>query len=249
MSSSYITNREKSPAWVPALNRRRIVRMGAAVAAAAAVPWRVLAAPSTHSIPLTGRIALTDIAGVIYAKPKVNTPPAYSCLFYKRATPTSIAEIYSTAAGTLSGGSPSYYGDWPSSINKTYLDIDLGHFGYTAGQNVAIAFNLDDIVNADSEFRYCFTCTDPNAFNPQAAVTEGGSTSALRWVDGDDFQSGVAPGGGPLDGKTIVFVCPVADSDSFVAFNLGTTAFDKNDPAHVVPTVIDPCIKNRGGPH
>src|ERR1051326_28994 len=96
------------PAVMP--DRRRVLVSAAAVGMAAAVPLRALASANAHTIALTNRVALADIAGVVYAKPKVNTPPSYSCLFYQRSTPGSIADLYATAAGTLSGGVASYYG-------------------------------------------------------------------------------------------------------------------------------------------
>ena len=94
-------------------------------------------------IPLTSTTPLSSIAGVVYAKPNVTTNPP-SCLFYPlTGVPATTNALYATAASTLSGGQPSNHAGWPGGVPQSALDVNLSAMGFTAGQYVAIAFNLD----------------------------------------------------------------------------------------------------------
>jgi hypothetical protein len=203
---------------------------------------------SANAIPLSRTTAFSQITGVVYAKPNVTANPPSACKFWaETSAPASLAHIYSTAAGATSSGAVNAdHTGWPPNTPKTKFDVNLPTLGFSYPDIVAIAFNLDDSVNTNPFYTYHFEYDGTGSFVPTEAIMEGSSTTTLSWIAGDDFSGGVVNG----VGKTVVVVCPMVQSSTFnlIAFNLGVTAVNPNDPDDTFTTIFDPFIKNRGGP-
>lgn len=209
----------------------------------------------SNPIPTGRTTVLTSINRLVCVKPDVTLFPPQACTFYvlKDANgtliaPTSLDQIYETASADFPTSVNVDHAGWPSTANKTVMDVNLKSLGFTTGQNVAIAFNLDSQVNG-GDYYYSFYCGDPTSFDPQQAITEGDSLGALSWIQGDDFQRGVINVSGSPVGKTVVVVCPVTTAGPaahFIPFNVSILAVRKTDQYDSVPATFDPKIKNNG---
>jgi len=216
-----------------------------AILKAATKEYLVFTILHAHQIPLTKRIDVSQLAGVVYAKPNVeNHPPTY-CKFYPvPGTVGRVSDIYSTASVQDPGGVNGVDADdsgWPS---PNRFDVNLYSLGFHAGQYVAIAFNIDDDINNNGT-EYSFSC-GRNVFDPTDSILEGDDTDALCWLNGDDFQGGVKDGLKGKIGKTIVVVCrlvPTTGSNRFIGFNLNVRAVNASSDTD---TSFDPKIKNDG---
>jgi hypothetical protein len=210
------------------------------------LPW--ITGGTTQVIPSTSITLLGSISGVVYAKPNFTRNPP-TCKFYTNfGTPDTIQEIYDLAAGTPPGTlSRANHTGWPADETMTNLDINLPWLGFTAGNKVAIAFNIDDNVNDNPPYDYSFFCQS-TIFSPSQAIQEATTPGGLTWIQGDTFQGGVVnTGPRPNEGKTVVIVCIVGGmAPQLVPFNLAIVAINTMITSEYTPTTIDPKIKNDG---
>lgn len=199
-----------------------------------------------HLIDTGMRVARSNIAAVIYGKPNLVANPK-TCLFTVGGTPKDIATIYSNAAGPMANGvETDYMLGWNSAYIKTHLDVIFKQWNVASASYVAIAFNLDDTVNASNTYYYDFGVENQSTTTPLQMVSEG-DTTKLAWIQGDLFSDGTETEANLLRRKTVVFVCPVGGvNPPYISFSLAYLEVQKNDPSFVNPHIFDPKIKNDG---
>jgi hypothetical protein len=208
---------------------------------------------TTHEIPLTNKVPLENITGIVYAKPDVRTVPPTACKFWIETPPTlqfpvTLDHIYNTAKGATPGTAvDADHANWPPHTPQGCFDINLASYGFASPQYIAVAFNIDNIVNVSPNCNYQLAYDYAGTFSPVQAIMEGDTTNSLNWITEDvaDGFTRCNVNGVP---KTVVVVCQVVQTPGFslVSFNLAATAVHKTIPNNSFTAVFDPKIKNDG---